>query len=151
MNEPIRLTEERISRQTEVARGLLRNLETAMVRCGYVRDGSYNNRDSNFSGRHDPYVSIYWHAGKIVLPRRKQVGTHDNGRPKWESDTPKDVSQMSVDDLVRVAHHLAPFVDALEGHSRHLAAALERACETVQALIDTIQADPKPQSEAIQG
>lgn len=150
----ISLLEAKVRAGEKEARRLLRTLERALVRCGYVRDGIYNSRQAGVTGRHERAVVLLWRDGKILLgrglarhPDGNLVKRKDGGH---EANPPASSTGMSAGDLVTVAHHLAPFVDALEGHSRHLAEALGRACETIQAMLDTVERSPLPSDEPAQ-
>jgi len=136
----------RIARGEVEARAMLHALEQAMVRCGYVRDGVYNSHIVRFSGQHGRGTVLLWRSGRIWLGR----GFRESQKGPREANPPLPVDKMLADDLVRVADHLAPFLDALEGHSRHLAADLERAVETVRGFLERIQADPRPSDSPAQ-
>lgn len=134
--EPISLIEAKIAQGEQEARRLLHMLEQAMVRCGYTRDGTYNSRYAKYTGREQRPTVIFWRDGRILLYA--------------QSDSDLPVDEMGVYHLIDVAHNLAPFLDALEGHSRHLVTAIRNACASVQTLIDSINAEPRPSDNPAQ-
>jgi len=145
--EPISLLEARLAQGEEAAREMLRRLEKAMVRCGYVRNGVYNSRDAGFSGRRDHAVVIHWKDKRIKLGRGLKKGKdgkalRSEGRYLPNPTIPVD--HMLAGDLITVAHHLAPFLDSLEGKVRHQLEQLTKATATIQAMLDRIEAEPLP-------
>ena len=151
--EPISILEAKLARCEVEAREMLHQLERALVRCGYVRDGIYNSRQAGWSGGEYPCV-IYWRNGKIMLGRGLQKKPGGKlvrdlaGRPMPEPPVP--VGHMQSRDLVRVAHNLSPFVDSLENGVRHQIRDLEKATEIVRAFVERIEADPRPSDEPAQ-
>jgi len=146
----ISILEARLERCEVKAREMLHRLEEALVRCGYLRDGTYSNRRAD--GPQQPYsCTILWRDGKIALGRglqKKYTGKlvrDSRGRPVPEAPLPVD--EMTSRDLIRVAHNLAPFFDSLENGVRHQIRELERAAEIVRAFLERIEADPQPSDE----
>lgn len=127
---PISAFEKRIVQGAEEARDLLRNLERALVSCGYTRDGTYNSRSADFTDRREAPTIIRWRSGEIVLLKNNESPCH--------------IDDMTAYDLIDIATHLAPFLDLLENGSRHLAQAIEHACEVARAVTESIKADPRP-------
>jgi hypothetical protein len=143
----ISMLEARVTRGEAAAKTMLHRLEEAMVRCGYLRDGIYNSRNPNDSHLRQPRSTVlHWKGGKILLG----TGVNRIKGGGYEPNPLIPVARMHGHDLVRVASHLAPFLDALEGHARHLLKALEDATATIRSLIDRIEADPMPSDEPAQ-
>ena len=152
--EPISLLEAKLARCEVKAREMLHQLEKALVRCGYVRDGIYSSRRAGDVPQSPYSCTILWRNGKILLGRglqKKHTGklVRDSaGHPVPEPPVP--VGHMQSRDLVRVAHNLSPFVDSLENGVRHQIRDLEEATEIVRAFIERIEADPRPSDEPAQ-
>jgi len=128
----------------QAARALLHQLEDAMVRCGYTRDGVYNSRTAGWSSKqHGRCTVIIWEGGKILL---SQGLVKDKGNVKrpFERNRPLTVSAMNAHHLIQVAGNLAPFLDALENNTRFQVEALEAAAETIRALLERVERNPQP-------
>jgi hypothetical protein len=133
--------ESAITTNTQKARELLHALERALVRCGHVRDTIYNSHVANFTSRRERGVVLYWTKGCILWG--------SGLLPKERGEPPRERPRISVDDMdagqiLRVAQHLSPFVDHLEGHTRHLCARLMEAVNILEAMVEKIQDDPHP-------
>lgn len=150
----ISLLEARLTRGESEAQKMVCALADAMVRCGYTRDGVYNSRLANYSGKRERATVIIWRNGKILLGRglkKERDGTPE--RTKHGAFVPNDPDHprnWSAHDLINVAHHLAPFLDALENNVRWQVEQLEKAVETIQAVLDRVEADPRPSDEPAQ-
>ena len=146
----ISLLEAKLTKEEQAAKDLLKNLEIAMVRCGYVRDGIYNSRTANWSGRRDRATVLYWRDGKILFGRGYKKNKKGKVIEPYEEIPAVPVQQMSSHQLAKVANNLAPFLDSLEGSVRHQIEALQLAMETVQKMIDRVEGDPQPSDEPAQ-
>jgi len=132
-------------RQTErAARAMLRDLEEALVRCGYTRDGVYNSRQAGWTGPRQRGTVIHWENGKILLGRGLKKNTNGKLVKPYECNEPIAVGQMFGNDLIQVASHLVPFVDALENNVRHQVKALEDAVLKMQEMLQRVESDPMP-------
>lgn len=125
---PISITEEKIVRAEAEAKRMLKVLETTLVRCGYTRDGRYQERV-----RRGPWHTVLWHQRQIKMSR---------GVDK----DPVTVDEMTTRDLIWIAHHLSGFLDALEEGSRWTLHELEDALEKLREFVERIEADPQPAS-----
>ncbi len=133
MSEPISSVEAKILKEQAEAIRLLGLLETAMVRCGYSREGIYNSRMQRFSGPREPSTVLFWKGGKILL----SVAKKDDPR---DGSLVAGIRGMTPGQLLRVAHHLSPFLDKLEEGSRHLLKELTEAAQKIRNLIEDVEA-----------
>lgn len=151
----ISLLEARLARGESEAQKMVCRLANAMVRCGYTRDGIYNSRQAGYSGKDRPGVIIHWSNGKILLqraPKKSRKGvvieTDGHGRPIYpEPVHPRD---WTAPELIRVAQHLAPFLDSLENNVRWQIEELEKAVQTIESVLARVEADPRPSDEPAQ-
>jgi hypothetical protein len=121
------------------------NLAEAMVVCGYSKDGIYNSRTANYSGRRGRATVLYWRNGKILLGR----GGTKIGKD-YKANPPVHPREWTAHELINVAQHLAPFLDALENNVRWQVEQLEKAVQTIQEVIGRVEADPKPSDQPAQ-
>lgn len=151
---PISLLEAKLTRGEQEAQKLVCQLADAMFRCGYTRDGTYNSRSASFSGRRDRATILYWRKGKILLGRgvkkdkHKKPITDSKGHPVYHD--PLHPREWTANELIDVALHLAPFLDALENNVRHQVEQLQKATQTIRDLIDRIDGDPQPSENPAQ-
>jgi len=138
----INLLEARMDRAATRARTMLRNLEKAMYAVGYHRDGHYfvkgapkTNTKGKKSDRAFWVTSLRWKVeqgrGRLLFRRR---GMQD----------PCGIDKMDARALLFAAENLRNLLDTLEQNTRHMADALIQAVDTVQAMINRIEADPRP-------
>lgn len=138
----ISLLEASLRQQEHASREMLKSLEKALVRCGYTSDYAYNSRTLRcWEGSH---ILLYWKGGKILLGQGSTKKREEGKKPSYTRNEPLPVKNMSGRDLLRVASHLVPFVDALESSVRHQIRALQDAMATIQSLIDRVEEDPQP-------
>ena len=146
----ISLLEARRVQGEREAQKILNQLEQAMVRCGYTSDGIYNSRQAGWTSRRERATVILWRNGKILLGRGLKTDQSGKAKRPYEANEAVSARQMSARDLICVASHLAPFLDALEANVRHQVEALAKATETLQAMLDRVEADPRPSDAPVQ-
>lgn len=130
MKEPISIVEAKIVASENEAKRMLRRLESAMVECGYVRDGYH--RPDGLGGPSRRYQrAIFWNGEKISIARGANYD-------------PGVVYNMTTDELIYVAHNLSGFFDALEEGSRWKLREVQAATAKIQEMIEQMKADPRP-------
>ena len=120
------------------------------MNCGYIRDGTYNSRQANYTGRQQRGAVIHWRGGKILVGRGLARDDKGTTIKPYRVNDPVSVVGMKAHDFMLVARHLAPFVDALENNVRHQVKALEDAAFKVQEMLRRIENDPMPSDEPAQ-
>ncbi len=128
---------EQINAKLLEARRLLKKLEVALVRGGYVRDDIYNSRHHGGNGHRGVYIE--WLNGHIRLVRKNRDQS-ENAEP-WIYIP---VTEMNEYGLLVVADNLEKFVDHLEDSTRHMRDALIKVTEKMKEFVDRITDDPQP-------
>lgn len=127
--------------QEHRARKMLKQLEQALLSCGYQYDGVYNSRRAGYTGLRQRATVIEWRDGKIALG--VPGGKKDKKSPH-KTLRFRPVDEMGCLHLIQVARHLAPFVDHLENSLRHQVDELTRSIEIIDRMIEAVKGDPQP-------